>query len=73
MWMSTIRLTFFVFNIRSSIGLYRDFVNFIQFGLLIDNILTFNTGFIKNGIVITDRHQIALNYLKDSFVADVCV
>ena len=38
---------------------------------LIDILITFNTGFCEKGIIIMNRKQIAINYLKKWFVFDL--
>ena len=38
---------------------------------LIDILITFNTGFCEKGMIIMNRKQIAINYLKKWFVFDL--
>jgi hypothetical protein len=37
----------------------------------IDIVLDFNTGFYEEGVLITDRQQISINYFKNDFLINL--
>ena len=51
-------------------GLVDDLPNY---GLIVDILFNFNTGYYTKGLLILDRNKIVIHYLKKRFISDLII
>ncbi|KRX00746.1 Cyclic nucleotide-binding protein [Pseudocohnilembus persalinus] len=72
MFYTTIKISFFIDDIRSSVGLMSvSILVIINISFLFDIFLQFHTGYYDRGIIVTDKRKIAKNYIKNGLLSDI--
>lgn len=65
MFFTSIRLFYFITNIEGSIDIIKLYtVIIINLSFFIDMLLSLNTAYYENGIIVRNRKKIAYNYFR---------